>query len=638
MHEMMTRRAQFSPTTADDDARTVVVSWGAGAPVRRRMAGAAVVEELDMSADAVDLSQLKNGAKLLDSHRAESVMNVLGTVEDAWLENGEGFARVRFSKRPDVEPIWQDVRSGVLTGVSVGYVVHKWAERNENGTRIQRAVRWTPIEVSLVATPADGSARVRNNMWKETDMDEHAEQSAQAQETRGTETGGAETRAAENVEKRERRVDPEATRMAEIDAAYDAAVRVAGDEIATRLRDSAKALGQSAAAYRDAVWQAMVESHRTVSRPQPRPTVGVGQSNDDPAVVRERIATALAARIYPAVAERAGDTGWQKYRDAATRPSLILAEMAAARGERDAWRNRTQLFERAFHTTSDFPELLAAAANKALDAMYAAATPTYRAVFARRSFNDFRPHRFVTMGDWPALKKLGEGGEIELGTVAEKRETVAAGTFARSITLTRQLLENDDLGAFSDFTAMIGTSVATFEDAAAFGLMGENNGDGPTLAEGNARVFTTGRGNKAATGTAINVASLAAARAAVMQQTTLGGLPIAIGNQMILLVGPQKELEARQLTATINPSQTSSVNPYAGFIETVVSPFITGNRWYLFATATRPYVYGFVGGREAPQVRTYGQMPGFDGVRIDVVHDFGVGAIDWRGAYFNPGA
>jgi hypothetical protein len=30
--------------------------------------------------------------------------------------------------------------------------------------------------------------------------------------------------------------------------------------------------------------------------------------------------------------------------------------------------------------------------------------------------------------------------------------------------------------------------------------------------------------------------------------------------------------------------------------------------------------------------------PGGDGVEVSVLSDFGVGAIDWRGEWFNPGA
>ena len=50
------------------------------------------------------------------------------------------------------------------------------------------------------------------------------------------------------------------------------------------------------------------------------------------------------------------------------------------------------------------------------------------------------------------------------------------------------------------------------------------------------------------------------------------------------------------------------------------------------ARAVRDVVHG----AEGPQVTT-GPVSGVDGVEVSVIFDFGVGAIDWRGAWFNPG-
>ena len=121
------------------------------------------------------------------------------------------------------------------------------------------------------------------------------------------------------------------------------------------------------------------------------------------------------------------------------------------------------------------------------------------------------------------------------------------------------MLVNDDLGAFTDFAAMIGRRIADVENATAYGVLNAANGDGPTLATGNAPVFATGaaRANKAAAGSALDIASLAAGRAAIMQQRSLHGIPISIGERMRLLVGPNLEMPARQLTvpvASVGPS------------------------------------------------------------------------------------
>jgi hypothetical protein len=262
------------------------------------------------------------------------------------------------------------------------------------------------------------------------------------------------------------------------------------------------------------------------------------------------------------------------------------------------------------------------------------AAPSYRQIFLRRDFRDFKPHRHLRVGDFPTLMPLMENGEIQAGTMSESQEIVLLQTFARRIRVTRPMLVNDDLGAFTDFAAAIGRRVADFENATAYALLNQANGDGPTLTNGPAAVFGTAaaRLNKAAAGSALDINNLAAGRAAILRQKTLDGLPISVGNAMKLLVGPSLELPARQLTVSVGATQISHANIYAGFVQPLVEPLIPNNRWYLFAnTETAPvYVYGFLDGAEAPQVST-GPIQGVDAVEISVVFDFGVGAVDWRG-------
>ncbi|WP_232816470.1 HK97 family phage prohead protease [Paracoccus zhejiangensis] len=157
---LLTRRADLAPASADRDARTVEVIWSTGAPVRRRDMAGAYAERLSLAPEAVDLSRLQ-GASVLDAHRQSAVRDVLGSVQSASVDGQHGTALIRFSARPEVEPLWQDVLSGILRHVSVGYSVEQWAETTENGARVLTAVRWTPHEISLVPTPADPGAHIR---------------------------------------------------------------------------------------------------------------------------------------------------------------------------------------------------------------------------------------------------------------------------------------------------------------------------------------------------------------------------------------------------------------------------------------------------------------------------------------------
>lgn len=627
---IITRRAPVRANTFDDETRTVEVVWAAGAGVERYdwRTDTAFIEELEMTPEAVDLSRLSAGAPLLDTHGAYALENILGVVEEARIEDGKGIARVRFSSRPEVEGIVADVRNGVIRNVSVGYSVEEWAKEARNGKQVRRATRWTPHEISLVPVPADAQAQVRSSVntpaQLEANMAEENQSSADVAEA---------TRAAAITAERQRIASLEDPIAAAAERGLDAAACVT-------LRARAIEQGWTADVLRGHLFDAIPK--RSAVPPQSVVPVAavetsrVGQSYDDPAVRMDAMATALARSVRPAAKEGVSGGKWQEYRG--LRPSDMMLDLAMARGERVTARDRSALIERAFHTTSDFPLLLSNAANKLLEAGYTQAAPSYRSVFARRRFNDFKAHSFLTAGDFPALLPIGESGEITAGTMSEKREMITPQTHGRQLRVTRQMLINDDLGAFLDMASMVGPRIADYENATAYALLNTANGDGPTLSEGSAAVFTTGRSNKASSGTAVSETSVQAAFSAMMGMTSLDGIKLNIQPQ-ILLCSPIQRFQALKLATATTPSAPAGANPLAGLFSVVADANIPNNRWYMFADpATAPvYVYGYVNDADGPMIRE-AQPIGFDAIVMDVLLDFAVGAVDFRGGYYNSGA
>ena len=157
------------------------------------------------------------------------------------------------------------------------------------------------------------------------------------------------------------------------------------------------------------------------------------------------------------------------------------------------------IFTRASHTTSDFPIIFEGSINRALEGRYALAQPTYRRIARKRNFRDFRPHTTVKLGDFPQLKKVLEDGEIKYGTFNEGKETVQAFSYAIALSVTRQMLINDELDAISDLLSSYGASVALFEEitfyASAFnGVLADTK-----------TVFHADHNNLAGAGTVIDV-------------------------------------------------------------------------------------------------------------------------------------
>jgi ATP-dependent protease ClpP protease subunit/phage major head subunit gpT-like protein len=322
--------------------------------------------------------------------------------------------------------------------------------------------------------------------------------------------------------------------------------------------------------------------------------------------------------------------------------AMSLVEMAAqASGYTGPMRtahDRQQVFM-ATHSTSDFPHVFENALNKQLEARYRDAVPTYRSIARQVTFNDFRPHPMVRVGDFPELQEINEGGEIKFGTFGEKRESVAVKSYAIGVRISRHMLINDELDAIAQIVADRGRAIARFEDKLFYAMMlSGSNSDGPTLAETSRQVFNATDKTKASGGAAIDVTSLAAGRAALRKQVGIDGAALGVAPS-ILLVGPDKETQAEQLVAPVAAAQAGNVNPFSGRLSVVTTEKITGNAWYLFADpADVPcFVYGFLSGFDAPRMRMdepFGQQ----GMALSVEHDFGVGAIDFRGGYKNSGA
>jgi phage major head subunit gpT-like protein len=259
------------------------------------------------------------------------------------------------------------------------------------------------------------------------------------------------------------------------------------------------------------------------------------------------MADALAHRLAPAAVKLEG-RGIEYRR---TRILSMVGELASASGERINLRDQDALLQRAVgaHSTSDFPLLLADAANKALLAQYQVAAPTYRKWAARKPFVDFKDHQFLRVGDFPSFKEINEGGEVKYGTISENAERVRAKEFGAGIAIGRRALINDDLSALSDFSAMIATRAAVDENRLAYSALQANAALSDSVA-----LFHASHKNKATTGTALDGTNVALAVAALRGQESLDGLVLNL-QPAFLIVGPQQEVAARQLLAAVTATK-----------------------------------------------------------------------------------
>lgn len=632
MTDLVSRSAELAPTSANAEQRTVEVVWSTGAAVRRppTRTEPAHVEELVLDPAACRLDVLNSGAPLLANHRRDGLDAVLGSVVpgSVRIEDGRGVATVRFSRRADVDPIWQDVLDGHLRTCSVAYRrdrIERLPPAAPGEPERWRVVDWTPLEISLVTIPADLGARIRSsfdgseeNAVMTADLPPNEQQRAdppppQAQPAPQPDTAEV-VRAA---------VEAERARVAEITAL---AQRFSlGQEFTTGLISSGASVDQARQAALEALAQRSAQT-------AVYPTVTTRGGLDETVTRRQALEEAIAWRMSP------GDQPSELARQYVGFSAVELArEVLSWSGVQTRGMTRSEIVQRAMQTTSDFPKILGDVANKRIAEAYRA-TPRLFTLFSReRTATDFRAMHTVG-ATVPPLKKVLEGAEYEYGAIVERGETYAIATYGRVISITRQLIINDNLGAIQAATQDLGRVFANLENRVFWDLFLSN----PVLSDGHA-LFSSAHKNLASPGSALSATSFDDGWAAIASQLDEHGEPIA-ATPAYLLVPTTLQGTALRLVDELQPTDPSQTLPreYRQAITVLAEPRLRAastTAWYLLCSAsTLPaFEYAYLEGERGPQ--TF-QETGFmvDGVNIKARIDFGAGVANYRGAYRNPGA
>ncbi len=291
---------------------------------------------------------------------------------------------------------------------------------------------------------------------------------------------------------------------------------------------------------------------------------------------------------------------------------------------------------------SDFPVLLENTMHKALLAAYATAALTWNRFCSTGSVSDFRAHNRYRLGSFGNLDSINELGEYINKSIPDgEKASIQAGTKGNIINISRQAVINDDLGAFVGLSDMLGRAAARTIEADVYALLALNGGLGPVMADGKT-LFHADHGN-VGTGAAISVASIDADRVLMAGQKDISGndyldlrpsvllVPTGLGGTARVINGAQYDPD------TANKMQRPNMvnGLYADIVDT---PRLSGTRRYSFADATTAPVLevAFLDGNQQPFLEV---KDGFDvdGARYKVRLDYGVGAVDFRGAVTNAG-
>lgn len=125
-------------------------------------------------------------------------------------------------------------------------------------------------------------------------------------------------------------------------------------------------------------------------------------------------------------------------------------------------------------TTSDFPYILAAGANKSLLAGYEVAPATFRMWARTGSLNDFKSTSRIRFSEVGQLELVPEGEKYHECARTEKRETIQLGTYGRTWTMSRHGIINDDLSAFTDTLFSFGMQAAMLPNDLGIAVLNSN--------------------------------------------------------------------------------------------------------------------------------------------------------------------
>ncbi|MFW7382276.1 MAG: phage major capsid protein [Oligoflexus sp.] len=145
------RKISFESKDLDNEKREITLSFASEVWVRKWWG----YEKINFTTGRVNLERMKAGGALLWNHNSDKQ---IGVVEDAWLDGGRAFAKVRFSQNSFAEEVFRDVKDKIIKNVSFGYTYDDIRfEREKDGIDYYVIEETEVLEISLVSVPADYS-------------------------------------------------------------------------------------------------------------------------------------------------------------------------------------------------------------------------------------------------------------------------------------------------------------------------------------------------------------------------------------------------------------------------------------------------------------------------------------------------
>ncbi|TVQ64477.1 MAG: hypothetical protein EA379_01280 [Phycisphaerales bacterium] len=290
-------------------------------------------------------------------------------------------------------------------------------------------------------------------------------------------------------------------------------------------------------------------------------------------------------------------------------------------------------------STLSLSGILSNIANKVMLMAYEAVPSVASLIASESDVSDFREVTRFRLTGQGVFEKVAADGELKTAELSEESYKNKIDTYGRMITLTRQMIINDDLGAFLQIPRIIGRMSALKREEALFELLLSNPGS--FFAAGNDN-FLDGAD------TALSIDSLTLAEQAFLDQTDSEGKPIML-MPSVLLVPTSLKVRSQQLMTETRVNETTTANlpspannPHVGKFTPVASPYLnaqgiaggTDKAWYLFANPmdVAAIDIAYLRGRRVPTIESGETNFNTLGMQWRGYFDFGIRMQDHRAA------
>ncbi len=295
---------------------------------------------------------------------------------------------------------------------------------------------------------------------------------------------------------------------------------------------------------------------------------------------------------------------------------------------------------RAAFSTVSLPGILNNVANKKLLKAFRAQPVIATRLCSEGELNDFKESERYRLTDVGDLEPVAPDGELKHGGLTEEKATNQLGTYGKIFALTRQMIFNDDLGAFLKVPGGMGARAARKIDQLFFERLLSNPNS----------LFSTGNGNyKDGADTALSIDSLGEAVQMFMDQTDADDQPINVSPKFLLVPTALKMTARELLNSTmliaVGSTDKERIPTYNAIADEhlvlVVSPYLSNSNytgassvaWYLFAdpAVTDTFEIGYLKGRRTPTVEKGETDFNTLGIQFRVYFDLGVREQGHRG-------